>query len=173
MIEIIKGLLVNLVVLSHIALVLGVISVTTGLMKNEITSFLRRNGFVCAFIVSIVAMLGSLFYSEIVGYEPCKLCWYQRILMYPQVLLLGFAIYRKEKKIYPYSMLMVCIGAFIAFYHYLLQLGIAPSVGCNAIGYSVDCSKLFILSYGYLTIPLMALTAFVLVGISLWYTKGE
>lgn len=116
-----------------------------------------------AFIVALVAMSGSLFYSEVAGYEPCTLCWYQRILMYPQILLLGLALLRKSRDIVPYSLLLSVAGAGIAGYHYLLQVGVVPELPCAASGYSVACSQRFVLNLGYITIPMMAFAAFVLI----------
>ncbi|MDZ5610621.1 disulfide oxidoreductase, partial [Bacillus pseudomycoides] len=74
-----------------------------------------------AWCVSLIATLGSLYLSEIMKYEPCTLCWYQRILMYPLVLLLGTAIIRKDYRIGIYSLVLAIIGACIAAYHYSLQ----------------------------------------------------
>ena len=122
----------------------------------------KNNYLILAFIVALAATLGSLFYSEIAGYEPCKLCWFQRIFMYPQVFLLGLALYKKDLGMAPYSLLLSSVGAVIAFYHYLLQLNIAPSLPCSAMGYSVSCSQVFVMNFGYITIPLMAFSAFVL-----------
>src|SRR3989344_1348345 len=72
------------------------------LKKNKIVLWVGERGLLLSFIVAAVATLGSLFYSEIAGYEPCKLCWYQRILMYPLVLVLGIAWQRKDKNVIPY-----------------------------------------------------------------------
>ncbi len=116
-----------------------------------------------AFIVVLVATLGSLTYSDIIGYEPCKLCWFQRIFMYPQVFLLGTALIKKEKIIVDYSLVLSALGGLIAGYHYLLQLGIAPALPCSAVGYSVSCSKQFVLQFGFISIPYMALSAFALI----------
>ena len=124
--------------------------------------FFRDNYLISVFIVALAATLGSLFYSEIAGYEPCKLCWFQRIFMYPQVFILGLALYKKDRAVASYSLLLSAVGAVIAVYHYLLQLDIAPSFPCSAVGYSVACSKVFVMNLGYITIPLMAFSAFVL-----------
>ena len=125
--------------------------------------FFKENYLVLAFILALAAVSGSLFYSEIAGYEPCKLCWFQRIFMYPQVFLFGLALYKKDRGIAPYSLLLSIIGAVIAAYHYLLQLDIAPSLPCSAVGYSVSCSQVFVMNFGYITIPLMSLTVFSLI----------
>lgn len=124
-----------------------------------------------AFIVSVIATGGSLFYSDIAHFNPCTLCWYQRIFMYPQVILLGLALYRKEKVIAPYSLALSALGAAIAGYHYLLQQGLVPELPCAAVGFSAACSQRFVMTFGYITIPLMALTAFLLIALSMWTLK--
>lgn len=153
-----------LLILTVIAQIIIAVFVLSFFIKQKaILNFFRKYALVFAFIVALVATLGSLFYSEVAGYEPCKLCWFQRILMYPQVILLGIALLKKDNGIVLYSLSLSFIGALIAGYHYLLQLGIVPSIGCSAVGYSVDCAKRFIMGFGYITIPMMSLTAFLLI----------
>lgn len=129
---------------------------------HKIISFIAKNAILFSFIVALTATLGSLFFSEVAGFEPCKLCWFQRVLMYPQVILFVIALYKKDKAIIDYTLWLSVIGAAIAAYHYLLQIGVAPELTCSATGYSVSCSKRFIMSFGYITIPMMALTAFLM-----------
>lgn len=129
---------------------------------ENIFSFINKHGIALAFTVALVSTLGSLTYSDILGYEPCKLCWFQRIFMYPEVLLLGVALYKREKTIIPYALLMAVFGEIIALYHYIIQLGFLPAP-CTVSGYSVSCAKKFVLQFGYITIPLMAFTAFVMI----------
>ena len=74
-----------------------------------------------AWITSIIAMVGSLFFSERMGFIPCTLCWYQRILMYPLVIFLGIAFYRNDREIYKYILPMSIIGIVVSSYHYALQ----------------------------------------------------
>ncbi|MEK6872806.1 MAG: disulfide oxidoreductase, partial [Nanoarchaeota archaeon] len=124
--------------------------------------FFKKNYLLFGFIVSVIATLGSLFYSEILRYTPCILCWWQRIFMYPQVLIFGFAFLKKDNKIANYSILLSFIGGVIALYHYLMQIGAIRGSTCDIVGYSLSCSETFFLSYGYITIPMMALTAFIL-----------
>lgn len=125
--------------------------------------FFSKNALPISFAVALIATLGSLFYSEIAGYEPCKLCWFQRIFMYPQVIILGMALLKKDYGAAVYSIALSAIGTVIAGYHYLLQLGVAPSLPCSAVGYSVSCSQRFVMQFGYITIPMMALSAFALI----------
>ncbi|MDO8499407.1 MAG: disulfide oxidoreductase [bacterium] len=123
--------------------------------------FFNQNALLFAFIVAILSTGGSLFYSDVLGYDPCKLCWLQRIFMYPQVILLGLAWWKKDRGVAFYSIPLAIIGGLIALYHYFSQLGWLPAA-CAVVGYSVSCSQKFVLQFGYITIPLMAVTAFVL-----------
>jgi len=127
-----------------------------------------QNGLWLAWIIALIATGGSLLYSDVIGLEPCLLCWYQRILMYPQVILLALAAYWKDSRIVRYVLPMTLIGAFVSAYHYTLQLGVNPYAPCSAVGYSVSCSDRFILNYGYITIPMMGLTAFLLISLLLY-----
>ncbi|MEK7067519.1 MAG: disulfide bond formation protein B, partial [Patescibacteria group bacterium] len=70
---------------------------------NRAIDWFSQQGIKFAFIIALLATLGSLFYSEVAGFEPCKLCWYQRIFMYPQVLLWGIAWWKKDKHIADYA----------------------------------------------------------------------
>lgn len=131
--------------------------------KNKIFVFIAKNAILFAWIISIIAMSGSLFYSEVAGYEPCKLCWFQRICMYPFVLLFGISLLKKDNKIVDYALGLSGVGAVIAVYHYYLQLGGSSFFPCSAVGYSVSCSQRFVLEFGYITIPMMALTGFLMI----------
>lgn len=152
-------------ILGHGILVIIVFSLVFAKNKFSklIIKFFGRNAVIFSLIVVILATGGSLTYSNVVGYEACKLCWFQRIFMYPQVILLALALKIRDKNIWIYSITLSLVGAILAGYHYLLQLGIAPSVACSTVGYSVSCVKRFTLIYGYITIPMMALTAFLLI----------
>ncbi|MEK7464217.1 MAG: disulfide oxidoreductase [Patescibacteria group bacterium] len=162
-----------LTVLGQILIILLVISFFVHKREgNFLLNFFKKYAFIIAFIVALASTLGSLFYSDIAGYEPCKLCWFQRIFMYPQAIILGMALWRKDKNIGIYSLVLSVVGAIIAGYHYLLQLGIAPSLPCSAVGYSVSCSQRFIMEYGYITIPMMSLTAFVLIIIAMMISQN-
>ncbi len=130
----------------------------------RIKLFFTANVLVLAFMVTFTATLGSLFYSEIALYEPCRLCWFQRIFMYPQVIIFAVALYKKTNDAFKYSIPLAIIGGLIAAYHYSIQLiGLAKpsfSDACSMTG--VSCVSTQILKFGYITIPLMSLTAFVL-----------
>ena len=138
---------------------------------NFLMRFIQENALAFAFIVALMATAGSLFYSEVIGFEPCKLCWFQRIFMYPQVVLLGLALWKGDRRIAIYSVALSVIGAVIAGYHYLLQLGYVSALRCLTAGYSVSCSQKFVLQFEYITIPMMSLTVFLLIILLLVQSK--
>jgi disulfide bond formation protein DsbB len=111
-----------------------------------------------ALTIALCAVLGSLFFSEIMHLEPCRLCWYQRILIYPQALLLGIAIIIKDSKIWRYIIPLASGGAVISLYHYIIQWFPSQSLICSPDSFE-SCSQILFRYYGYITIPLMAFTA--------------
>lgn len=150
--------------LTGIAHILSVILIVGILTKNQrVLTLCKKRGVLACGIVALIATAGSLFYSEIAGYEPCKLCWYQRILMYPQVVLFGLALAGRLRDVMIAAGALSGIGAIIAGYHYLLQIGVVTGSNCDALGYSVACSQRFVMNFGYITIPLMAFSAFMLI----------
>ncbi len=127
------------------------------------TTFLGRYGLYLGWIVALVATGGSLYFSEIVGFLPCKLCWLQRIFMYPLAILLGIASFRQDRAFPLYALPMTVIGGLIALFHYLEQK--IPGIGVPQIcsGGGVPCDVQYIHWLGFVTIPLLALIAFALI----------
>lgn len=117
-------------------------------------------------ITAIIAMSGSLFFSEQMGFVPCTLCWYQRILMYPLVLLLGIAFYRNDKEIYKYVLPISVLGVMMASYHYALQKIPAMSE-FSACTNGVPCNGQYINWFGFVTIPFLSLVAFLIITIAM------
>lgn len=155
-----------LTVIGQIVILLVVISFVFG--QKKILEFVGKKAVLFSFIVALIATVGSLFYSEIAKFEPCKLCWIQRIFMYSQVFLsiIALWIWRKDELLTLAAdnhIALSFMGAIVAGYHYLLQIGIAPDLPCAAVGYSVLCSQRFVMNFGYITIPMMAFTAFLLI----------
>ncbi|TDM02118.1 disulfide bond formation protein B [Macrococcus hajekii] len=118
--------------------------------------------FFAAWLVAIIAMLGSLFFSEIRHFVPCELCWYQRILMYPLVLVVGFAALQEEYKMKYLILIFSVIGLCFSIYHYMEQKvpGFTPVKACIS---GVPCSTQYINWGGFITIPFLAGTAFLLI----------
>lgn len=118
--------------------------------------------FYISWVIALVAMLGSLYFSEIMHYVPCGKCWYQRILMYPLVIIAGFAAFTNA---YHYKYLIMTfsvIGFCISVIHYMEQKipGFAPIKPC--VG-GVPCSTQYVNYFGFITIPFLAGTAFLLI----------
>lgn len=130
-----------------------------------------RNGIIYSCLVALSSTLGSLYYSEIAGLPPCDLCWYQRIFMYSLVFMLGYAMLRKDgKKIIPYAILHSLVGGAIALFHVLIQFSQKIAATCS-FDVSVSCSDQYFVEYGYISIPVIALTAFLLILIPLCISK--
>ena len=125
-------------------------------------SFIRKNSLYLAWFVALVALCGSLFFSNVLGYPPCVLCWYQRILMYPLVLILGVGIVYKDAKVYRYVLPSAIVGWCISVFHNLLYWKIIPDAlaPCKT---GVSCTTHFIEWFGFVTIPFLAFTAFTLI----------
>ncbi len=124
--------------------------------------FFSKNIVYIAWVQSLAAMLTSLYYSEIKHFTPCVLCWYQRILMYPLVLLIAVGILRKDKHLYQYILPMSVLGMLVAFYHILLQNGVLPeSIAPCTIGAS--CTVKYTGYFGFITIPVLSFTAFAVI----------
>jgi disulfide bond formation protein DsbB len=127
-----------------------------------VLDFFSKYVLVFAFIVALTATTGSLFFSEIAGLVPCKLCWFQRIFMYPQALILGIALFYKDLNIKKYIMPMCAIGGSISVYNYYFQL-FPPAVNSCSLNDLESCSQKIFMHYGYITIAIMALTASLLI----------
>jgi len=113
------------------------------------------------FAVALVATLGSLYLSEIVHLIPCRLCWFQRIFMYPLVIVLGVAAWRRDAEIRLTATILAVVGGLIAIYHYLIQQ--FPSLDSGACDASVPCSAAYIWQWNFVSIPYMAVSAFALI----------
>ncbi len=115
-----------------------------------------------AFVVSSIATGGSLFFSEIAGFIPCELCWYQRICMYPLSIITLLAAIRGDFRIARYVLPLPVVGACVSIYHLLVENGVVGQSTACLVSAPGGCSTKWINEFGYLTIPTLALTAFVL-----------
>jgi len=133
---------------------------------------LLKNNLWLVFLVSSTGFLGSLFLSEVAKLSPCILCWWQRIFMYPQPFLAATALYRREKSIVPYLLVLNIIGLLFSLYNYLIQVLPAAKLAACQIGCFVSCTANITYYFGYITFPLMAATGFLLNIIFLSYVKN-
>lgn len=157
--------LITLTVLGHLLLAAAVLYLVFLRKKYPgPAAFLNRYGLAGIFIVSLAATTGSLYYSYGAGYTPCDLCWLQRIFMYPVLVLSGLALLKKERKIIDYILALAVLGGAISLFHnYIYYFGGPLSRFCQAGGLGASCLRRYVFGLGYITIPLMALTAFALI----------
>jgi disulfide bond formation protein DsbB len=123
-----------------------------------------------AFLVSTIATFGSLFFSEIMHFIPCSLCWYQRIFMYPLVFIFLINLLFPDDKLFKYAFPLVFIGWSISVYHNLLMFGIIPE-NLSPCVQGVPCSTVYINWLGFITIPLLSFFAYTIILILLVKTK--
>ena len=114
--------------------------------------------FIC-WIVASVSTLGSLFFSEIMELAPCALCWYQRVFMFPLVIILLVGLFPFDKSIIKYALPLAIAGWGFAFYHYLLYSGFIPE-SIQPCSQGVSCSETSLDLFGFLTIPMLSLISF-------------
>lgn len=120
-----------------------------------------------SWITAMVATLGSLFFSEVMLFPPCVMCWYQRICMYPLTILFFVALFSTDRTVFKYAMPLTLLGLFFALYHNLLYYGILPeSVAPCSQG--VSCTSDYINWFGFITIQLLSLVAFSLITLLLY-----
>lgn len=119
-----------------------------------------------AWIIALVATIGSLFFSEVMELPPCVLCWYQRIAMYPLVFIIGTGIVLRDVRLKIYALPICLIGSGISVYHNLLYYGIIPE-SITPCTEGISCTSRQIEWLGFITIPLMALAAFIGIAICL------
>ena len=123
-----------------------------------------------AWVVAAIATLSSLYLSEIAGLIPCQLCWFQRIAMYPLILLLGIAALREDVYVAKrYLVWFPLVGACISTYHY--QLERFPSQPTLSCGLEAPCSIPVVDVWGFASVPFMALAAFLLIVTLLFVAK--
>jgi|SRR3989344_988616 len=133
---------------------------------------LKQNILYLAFAQSLVATLGSLFFSEVMKFPPCVLCWYQRIAMYPLVLIIAVGILKKDKLLPYYVLPLSLTGLAISIYHNLLYYKILPESAAPCL-LGVSCTTKFFAWFGFITIPFLSLTTFAIItACMLVYLKG-
>lgn len=119
-----------------------------------------------AWLQAVLATAGSLYFSEVLHFTPCILCWYQRIAMYPLVVILTVGILLREARLRLYVLPLSLIGLTISIYHNLLYYGVIPeSTGPCVLG--VPCTTRYIEWLGFVSIPLLALVAFGVITVSM------
>ncbi len=134
--------------------------VRTARVDQVIDTFGRCSRYL-ALLVAWVALCGSLFFSEVLHWQPCLLCWYQRILMYPLSLVIAVGILRRDAGLHWYILPLSLLGAGVSLYHYLLvKTDWFPPPPCVA---DIPCTVDYLNVFGFINIPFLALTAFLII----------
>lgn len=125
-------------------------------------TFLQKHALMIGWVQAVVATVGSLFLSIVMQFPPCDLCWYQRIAMYPLIVILGIGIIKKDRNCIFYAYPLALVGFLIAFFHNLLYYNILPEAAapCKA---GISCTAVYIEWFGFITIPLLSLIAFAVI----------
>ncbi len=127
---------------------------------RKLISFIRARALVLGLLVSGTGVALSLMYSNVFGLPPCELCWFQRIFLYSSFFLFAQAFLRRDRSVIPYVCMLSGLGLAVALYQVYLQF--SPHTGVVCTTSVLDCSVIYIQFAGYITIPVMAVTAFVL-----------
>ena len=124
----------------------------------QLRADLGRFALPLAWLVALVTIVGSLYYSKVQGYVPCELCWYQRIVLYPWSVMLAIAAWRRDSSIRIYAIPVLCIGVVISIYHSAIQWW-PPSSGTSFCSAVAPCTLKYVDKFGFVTLPFMALSA--------------
>ncbi|MEO5645890.1 MAG: disulfide bond formation protein B [Candidatus Paceibacterota bacterium] len=135
-------------------LVALIIMVIAWITENPIAGWVSNNAHIILRVIFIGAVIGSLIYSNYFGYEPCLLCWYQRIFIFPTAILLLTDDIRKSALLQRQILLFTGAGFLIALFHNYIT--IFPQSGIDACGTGPSCLNLYVFQFGFVTIPLMS-----------------
>ena len=128
-----------------------------------VLNLIKKYAIYLAFIQVWTAFLGSLYFSEIKGLTPCLLCWVQRIFMYPLIFVFTVAILRRDKNVAYYVLPLSVTGALVGLYQYLLQMTPLSRVEVATCSATAPCSAIDIMFFGFVTIPFLSMTAFIVI----------
>jgi len=112
-----------------------------------------------AWMVASIATLGALFLGEIMGYTPCVLCWYQRIAMFPLVLILAAGLFPFDRRVVRFALPLALVGWGLALFHWGVASGLIPE-SITPCSQGVPCSVEQIVWFGFLTLPMLSVLAF-------------
>lgn len=139
---------------------------------SKLTGFIGDYAGELAFVQASIATAGSLYMSNVLQWAPCRLCWFQRILVYPLVIILGVSILFNSRDVKDYVIPMTLVGIPIAAYHVITQrFEQFHAAGCSIT--QVSCATEYTFHFGYITVPTMALTALLVVLVLIWRFYNE
>ncbi|MES0327430.1 MAG: disulfide bond formation protein B [Gammaproteobacteria bacterium] len=110
-------------------------------------------------ILAAIGTLGSLFFSEVMALKPCVLCWYQRIFMYPLVVIFLVGLFPLDRSVFRYAFPVALIGWGFAIYHYLLYSGYIPE-NLQPCDKDASCAEINLELFGFITIPMLSILSY-------------
>jgi disulfide bond formation protein DsbB len=144
--------------LALVAIAIAIVTVVL-LIRGRVPGWLRDEvALPVAATIATVATLGSLWMSEVAGYVPCELCWFQRIAMYPLTIVLWVATWRRDAAVWLTVLPITGVGAAISVWHIAIERNPSMSGPCDP---QAPCAVLWVQELGFLTLPTMALVGFV------------
>lgn len=179
-VDIVTSILTTLVILCW-ALIAGtalffIVSVFSDKAKRSFHVYVdsvRYYALPTAFSIALVALLGSLYFSEIANYIPCEFCWYQRIGIYPLSVILLVALITHDISVRKYVLPIALITPLLSIWHILLQR--VPNLeGAATCSSDAPCTTIYVNELGFISIPVMALTASLTIAFLMFFLKkGE
>ena len=174
---IIIALLVLLGIIGMIGVLVGTIvqiGLKVDLLKfipKPIITIVINNSLLVGLLVAVMATAGSLYYSEVLNFAPCALCWYQRIFMYPQVIIFLVAVVFRDRHVFRYLVPLSIVGCLLVIYQLYITYFPPPFQPCDASG--VSCTVEYVNYFGFITIPVMSFVSFILTGYLAWVSKSR
>jgi disulfide bond formation protein DsbB len=142
-------------------------------MKISMKDFIIRYSLYIAWALALLGLVVSLYFSNVLKFPPCVLCWYQRICLYPLVFILGIGILRKDRNVFYYAIPLSIVGLIIAIYHNLLYIHVIPEALAPCVT-GISCTTQFVEYFGFVSIPFLSLIAFIAIIICLIvFKKGN
>lgn len=141
-----------------VALVVGRLAARRSAAARSLVAAVDDAALWLAFLVAATCMIGSLYFSEVADFVPCRLCWFQRICMYPLTVMLLVAAIRRDRNVRWYVGPVAAIGALISTYHYLIEW--KPELEGGACGLGPSCADVWFRELGFVTLAFMALCGF-------------
>jgi disulfide bond formation protein DsbB len=148
--------------------------VTTGVwFPPSVDAYVRK---VVLYIIAawgVFAVIMSFWYSDVVGFTPCPLCWLARTMMFPLAVVGIVAAWRNDRNAWPYMVALSSVGMLITGYHHLYQMGIVSGTACKALEGAGDCAQRFVFEFGFVTLPLMGFVMFSAIALLAWIGRTK
>lgn len=161
-VALITTLIATVVVASHVVFVAVVYLLVTKTARERasdtVLHFLANHSLLIAMVAALGSLIGSLWYSEVVGFPVCKYCWLARTMMYPLAVLLLIAWHRHDLAVWRYATPLAALGFAISVWHYLVQKFAIIGAACSTAPGDVPCTTQLINEYGYVTFPMFGIT---------------